>query len=110
MSLQFRLNQTFNSDLSNPSSSEFKTLAAKVTSEVSIGRFHASVGRKIFLVAQIFTQKLHWDETFLTRVLLLYDKPFLGRKIVGQRSKALYLSVRGITTDPGSITGCITVV
>nr|XP_046195851.1 adhesion G protein-coupled receptor F5-like [Oncorhynchus gorbuscha] len=35
MSLQFRLNQTFNSDLSNPSSSEFKTLAAKVTSEVN---------------------------------------------------------------------------
>ncbi|XP_071264500.1 uncharacterized protein [Salvelinus alpinus] len=35
MSLQFSLNQTFNSDLSNPSSLEFKTLAAKVTSEVN---------------------------------------------------------------------------
>ncbi|XP_070296720.1 interphotoreceptor matrix proteoglycan 1-like, partial [Salvelinus sp. IW2-2015] len=34
MSLQFSLDQTFNSDLSNPSSSEFKNLAAKVTSEV----------------------------------------------------------------------------
>ncbi|XP_071264507.1 uncharacterized protein [Salvelinus alpinus] len=35
MSLQFSLDQTFNSDLSNPSSSEFKNLAAKVTSEVN---------------------------------------------------------------------------
>ncbi|XP_071264496.1 uncharacterized protein [Salvelinus alpinus] len=35
MSLQFSLNQTFNSDLSNSSSSEFKNLAAKVTSEVN---------------------------------------------------------------------------
>ncbi|KAM9398279.1 uncharacterized protein ACWYII_032061 [Salvelinus alpinus] len=35
LSLQFRLNQTFNSELSNPSSSEFKNLAAKVTSEVN---------------------------------------------------------------------------
>ncbi|KAK6324406.1 hypothetical protein J4Q44_G00037480 [Coregonus suidteri] len=35
LSLQFSLNQTFNSDLSNPSSSMFKTLAAKVVSEVN---------------------------------------------------------------------------
>ncbi|XP_071025394.1 adhesion G-protein coupled receptor F1-like [Oncorhynchus clarkii lewisi] len=34
MSLQFSLNQTFTSDLSNTSSSGFKTLADKVTSEV----------------------------------------------------------------------------
>ncbi|XP_045568202.1 cell wall protein DAN4, partial [Salmo salar] len=35
LGLQFSLNQTFNSNLSNPSSSEFKTLAFKVQSEVN---------------------------------------------------------------------------
>ncbi|XP_029601178.1 cell wall protein DAN4, partial [Salmo trutta] len=35
LGVQFSLNQTFNSNLSNPSSSEFKTLAAKVESNVN---------------------------------------------------------------------------
>ena len=29
---------------------------------------------------------------------------------VAQRSKALHLSARGVTTDPGSIPGCITMI
>jgi hypothetical protein len=32
----------------------------------------------------------------------------LGGSRVVQRSQALYLSTRGVTTDPGSIPGCIT--
>jgi hypothetical protein len=31
-----------------------------------------------------------------------------NRSCVVQRSKALHLSARGVTTDPGSILGCIT--
>uniref|UniRef100_A0A8C7JI96 C3H1-type domain-containing protein n=1 Tax=Oncorhynchus kisutch TaxID=8019 RepID=A0A8C7JI96_ONCKI len=53
------------------------------------------------------TSELGIQGVVLVGILYVIGLPLKGSQ-VAQRSKALHLSARGITTDPGSIPGCIT--
>ena len=64
---------------------------------------HSSLEMKIFTFSLVPFLRA---ETEISETCEKYH--ILGGSRVVQRSQALYLSTRGVTTDPGSIPGCIT--